>query len=234
VVAGRYWQVCGISLSIAKKDTGDATMMNTTKKIMALLALTMLFAGITLAIESDGMHGSFEQAEALINAKATCSSLTDEQLELIGDYVMEQMHPGEAHEAMDAMMGGEGSERLRLVHINMARSYYCGDAQAMGTGMMYSGYGGNRVGMMGSAMMGQNYPAAGDSGYGMISQYGAYPGVQQGYSGMGSMMNGGSMMYGYSLWYPLLQLVYLALAALVFGAIFWWTYRLIAREKKRK
>src|SRR3989344_9516564 len=70
---------------------------------------------------------------------------------------MEQMHPGEAHEMMDQMMGGEGSESLRQVHINMAKRLYCNEGVGgmMGGGMMNMMMGNN---MMGSGMMG-NYPA---------------------------------------------------------------------------
>ncbi len=91
----------------------------------------------------------FSQAQALINQSISCDQLTDEQLELMGDYYMEQMHPGEAHEYMDQMMGGEGSKSLRQVHINMASNIYCGENTSYRYGMM---------GMMGG-MMGYNYPA---------------------------------------------------------------------------
>ncbi len=52
-----------------------------------------------------------------------CSELTDEDFERIGDAYMESIHPGEAHEVMDRMMGGEGSEALRSMHIRMGRGY---------------------------------------------------------------------------------------------------------------
>ncbi len=83
-------------------------------------------------------HGeeTFVEAESIIDAKIDCDQLTDEQLEVIGDYYMEQMHPGESHETMDEMMGGEGSESLKNMHINMARSFYCGEHGMMDSGMM--------------------------------------------------------------------------------------------------
>lgn len=98
----------------------------------------------------------FSQAEALIQQRTSCDQLTQDQLEMLGDYYMEQMHPGETHEYMDQMMGGEGSESLRRVHINMALRIYCGETSYPGYGMM-GGYG-----MMNSyptGMMGYNYPA---------------------------------------------------------------------------
>jgi len=89
--------------------------------------------------------------------------LTEEQLEAIGDYYMEQMHPGEAHELMDKMMGGEGSESLRQMHVTMAKRLYCnedaggmmGSGQTMG---MMNMMGGNMMGMMGDSMMGGQVP----------------------------------------------------------------------------
>jgi len=58
------------------------------------------------------------------------------------------MHPGEAHEMMDQMMGGEGSESLKQAHINIARRIYCNENVG---GMM----GGNM--MAGRGMMGNYY-----------------------------------------------------------------------------
>jgi len=53
-----------------------------------------------------------------------CSRLDEGQLETLGDAVMGLMHPNaEVHEAMDTMMGGDGSDSLRLAHINMAQNY---------------------------------------------------------------------------------------------------------------
>jgi len=69
---------------------------------------------------------------------------------------MEQMHPGEAHEIMDNMMGGEGSESLKQVHINMAKRLYCNENVYIGYGMMGSW---GMTNMMGRGMMG-SYPAS--------------------------------------------------------------------------
>ena len=122
------------------------------KKAMALAILfAVLISSQALAQEHD-----FTEAQQLIASGIGCSEITDDQLEEIGDYYMEQMHPGEAHELMDQMMGGEGSESLRQVHINMAKRIYCSE----GSGGMMS--------MMGGGMMG-NYPI-GYGGYGYWSQ----------------------------------------------------------------
>ena len=79
----------------------------------------------------------FEKAKKIIDAKTPCSQLTEAQLESIGDYLMEQMHPGEAHELMDKMMGGEGSESLKTVHKNMGLNYLgCSASTGFNPGMM--------------------------------------------------------------------------------------------------
>ena len=89
------------------------------------------------------------EIEQIINQRIPCSQLTDEQLEAIGDYYMELMHPGQAHEIMDQMMGGEGSESLRQMHILMARRIYCGENQYTFEGI--NNYG--AYGMMGGMVM---------------------------------------------------------------------------------
>ncbi len=121
------------------------------KKIILILVICLLSIAIVFAQES---HDSeIEEGKKLVNSGINCDKLSNEQLEAIGDYYMEQMHPGEAHEIMDNMMGGEGSESLRQVHINMAKRLYCNDNLYIGYGMMGSG------GMMGMMNMMGSYPA---------------------------------------------------------------------------
>src|SRR3989344_4625465 len=91
---------------------------------------------VVLVMTALASEESFEEAEQLLQQKTACTQLTDDQLELMGDYYMEQMHPDQQHEFMDKIMGGEGSAQLRQVHINIARMFYCGEKQAMSTGMM--------------------------------------------------------------------------------------------------
>ncbi|PJC23771.1 hypothetical protein CO058_01695 [candidate division WWE3 bacterium CG_4_9_14_0_2_um_filter_35_11] len=67
--------------------------------------------------------------------KLDVAKVSDTQWEMLGDAVMEIQHPGQAHEIMDQMMGGEGSDSLKQMHINM--------------GKRYLGYGSNSIGMMG-------------------------------------------------------------------------------------
>ncbi len=146
------------------------------KKIMLLFFIFALGISIVYSDAED-----FAEAKKIIDAKTPCSKLTENQLEIIGDYLMEQMHPGEAHEVMDKMMGGEGSKSLGLMHIAMAKRVYCNDINdavnygMMGYGMMSSGFGRgkNYGGLMN--MMGGNlgYGMMGNWGYGMMgSGYG--------------------------------------------------------------
>lgn len=88
------------------------------------------------------------EAEHIIEEQTSCDELTDTQLAAIGDYYMEQTHPGEEHEYMDEMMGGEGSENLEAMHISMAYRFYCDesydraytqDSMPMGNMMNYFG-----------------------------------------------------------------------------------------------
>ncbi len=166
-----------------------------------LAILFMLIFSVAVAADS----GDFGEAKQLIESKAACSELTDAQLEGIGDYLMEQMHPGELHEIMDERMGGEGSESLKVMHVNMAKNLYCGDSSAM------------RGGMMGM-MMGSGYGMMGNGG--MMNMMGNY-----GYGMMGS-----SNLFGASI----LWLLFAAIGAFVFSVIFWWTYNLIVKTKGKK
>src|SRR3989338_4673780 len=126
------------------------------KKTILILVIFLLSIAIVLAQES---HDSeIEEGKKLVESKTSCDTLSHEQLEAMGEYSMEQMHPGEAHELMDNMMGGEGSASLKQVHINMAKRLYCNDNVYIGYGMMGSG---GMMNMMGRGMMG-SYPASYD------------------------------------------------------------------------
>ncbi len=141
----------------------------------------------------------FSEAKQIIDSKTPCNQLTDQQLEKIGDYYMEQMHPGDQHTAMENMMGGEGSDAVKQAHIGLAKRFYCGDQTATMGGMM----GGGMMNMMG----GNNF------GGGM------------------SMMRGYGMM-GTTNWatMSLIWILFFAIVSFIFGIIFWWTYKLIAKK----
>ena len=114
------------------------------RRLILISLFVILFSFLVVAQEEH----DFGETKKLIDSGVSCSNLSGAQLEEIGDYYMEQMHPGEAHEYMDRMMGGEGSENLRQVHINIARRIYCNEDVSVGI------MGGN---MMGGGMMGNYY-----------------------------------------------------------------------------
>lgn len=109
---------------------------------MKLLSLIILLLLIPLA----AANTDIDQGKQLIDSKADCSDLTKDQLESIGEYIMEQMHPGEAHEQMDKIMGlEEGTKEHKEFHASLALSMYCQGGNMMG----YNN-------MMGYGMMGYN------------------------------------------------------------------------------
>ena len=119
------------------------------KKILFIICMIFLLGvGIVFAHEHN-----FAETKQLIDSGISCDKLSDEQLEAIGEYYMEQMHPGEAHELMDKMMGGEDSESLRKMHINMAKTIYCNESGMMGSGEMMGMMNMMDGGMMGSGEM---------------------------------------------------------------------------------
>ena len=124
------------------------------KKIFSLLAVVLLVlsTSFVLAIEEE----TFVIAEGIIKQKTSCDALTGDQLEIIGDYFMEQMHPGEWHEIMD----------VRQVHISIARSFYCGEDGIMSAGMMNMMMGRTGFGMMNGVNNG--------GGWNMMDYYGGY------------------------------------------------------------
>ncbi len=126
------------------------------KIIILIMFVPIMFGAVFGAVEEH----NFTKAIEIVNSKTNCEDLTLNQLEMIGDYFMELNHPGEVHELMDEMMGGEGSESLREAHINMANRFYCSqfvgytntnyNSGMMGGGMMYNdnyntNYGGNNM-----------------------------------------------------------------------------------------
>ena len=163
------------------------------KKIFTILIFSMLLLSVSLVFAHE--H-DFNETKQIIDSGISCDKLTDEQLESIGDYYMEQMHPEELHELMDERMGGEGSESLRQVHIVMAKNFYCGEHQVMPTTTMNTMMG--RTGMM-------------NTGYG---------------AGYGMMGGGLSMSFVWLIW--------ITLAAFVFGIVFWWTYQLMNKRTRKK
>ena len=110
--------------------------------MLILFSLNLVFA-----------HENFNETKKLIDSGISCSKLNNNQLEEMGDYYMEQMHPGESHEMMHKMMGGEDSETTKLMHTNMAKSIYCGETNQGMMGMMSMMMKGGINNMYGGGMM---------------------------------------------------------------------------------
>ncbi|TBR11120.1 MAG: hypothetical protein EPO62_02270, partial [Candidatus Nitrosotenuis sp.] len=123
------------------------------KIIIFLMAGLLLNLGSVNAITQQEIN----EAKSLIDSKANCKSLSDSQLEIIGEYYVEQMHPGEAHDLMHQMIGlKEGSEAEKQFHINMVRTMYCDEGGMMGgqSGGMMGGQSGGMMGGQSGGMMG--------------------------------------------------------------------------------
>ena len=112
------------------------------KKAFFVIGILLLTISLVNAVSQEELN----EAKALIDSKISCDTLTNEQLEEIGEYYMEQMMPGEAHKRAHEMMGlTEGSGAEEQFHIDLARRSYCGETAAGG-------------GMMGRGMMGNYQP----------------------------------------------------------------------------
>ncbi|GEM_PF-4617655 len=107
---------------------------------MKLLYIIILLLLLPLAIAETEL----EQGKLLVESKVDCSDLTEDQLEAIGEYTMEQLHPEQAHEEMHTILDlEEGTNAHKQFHVNLALTMYC-----QGGGMMaYNN-------MMGYGMMG--------------------------------------------------------------------------------
>ena len=109
-----------------------------------IILLSVLFLVLSLSISSviAVSQDELNQAKVLIDSNISCNQLTNDQLEIIGEYYMEQMMPGIAHVRAHQMMGlTEGSEAEEQFHINMAKRIYCGEN--VGSGMIGGGMMGN-------------------------------------------------------------------------------------------
>lgn len=125
------------------------------KKLYFICLIILVLVSTVFAAETH--EAEIEEGRQLVESQVSCDDLTDEQLEAIGEYTMETMHPGEAHDAMHEQMGlEEGTEEHDQFHIAMANRMYCGTyaGHMMGFGMMGSGYTKLRGGKMAYGMMG--------------------------------------------------------------------------------
>ena len=107
------------------------------KTIILFFGILLLSIFLVSANVSHKME--IEEGRKLVESNVVCDKLNDNQLEAIGEYYMEQMHPGEAHDAMHKMMGiEEGTNEHEQFHVNIAQMMYCGNGTT-GYGMMGSG-----------------------------------------------------------------------------------------------
>jgi len=171
--------------------------MKKVNRLLVIFGIGLMLMSILAWAEEDHKQ-DIEEGKKLVESKVSCNQLTNEQLEVIGEYYMEQMHSGESHELMDKMMGGEGSDSLKQMHINMAKRLYCNENVGMGCGMMSGGM---------SSMMGMM------SGGNMMTGNKAYD--YKKYGGMMGMM--GSNMMGNSTW----PFSFWGIANLIFMILFW-------------
>lgn len=124
-----------------------------------------------------------------------CAEVSDSDFENLGEAVMSRMHPDKkVHQAMDNMMGGEGSEGLREAHILMGKRYL--GCEGNGPGFMGMG---PMMGMMGN-FTGKSFP------------------LERGWKGMM-----GFGFSGMSLWSLFGLLTWISvLAFFVLGSIYFW------------
>ncbi|MBI5225297.1 hypothetical protein HY989_05495 [Candidatus Micrarchaeota archaeon] len=174
-----------------------------------------------LAISSD----EIAQAQTLINSNTACSSLTNDQLEIIGEYIMERMHPEDAHELMHKMMGlKEGSPEEKLFHINLAKSMYCGENGNYG--MMGSNYRSTMMrAMMGFGNAGPTYGMMGQN-YAIDQNYGS-----RGFGMMGNYGNGG--FFGWNVFDILWLILLIGLIAVVYLHIWKKTSKPAGKERRK-
>lgn len=102
------------------------------KRIATVLVFLMVAIFATAITPAE-----ISEAETLIESNQSCNNLSADQLELLGEYVMEQMHPGTAHEFMHKMMGLEESSKVEeRFHIALATRAYCHQETTGFGGMM--------------------------------------------------------------------------------------------------
>ena len=122
-------------------------MKNGIRNLIGIFFLLFLFSLVSAEDPILSEHEQeIEEGRELVESKIQCEELTDKELEAIGEYYMELMHPGSLHEAMHDIMGlEEDSEEHKAFHITLAKQMYCGEyassTSIMGYGMMGMMYG---------------------------------------------------------------------------------------------
>ena len=134
-------------------------MKITLSTILAVLILAspvylpagMAYAQTTSTIDS--VIAPILQSQNVTDIKnLDCSKIKNEEFQKVGDAIMETMAPGERHEIMEQMMGGENSQFLKGMEQMMGQRYLgCISVSGYGSGMM------NMMGGSGYGTMGSNY-----------------------------------------------------------------------------
>lgn len=135
-------------------------------KIMSVIVVSFLLLAMTGVLAEEDRGTEIQSGQAIVEAKTSCDVLTNDQLEAVGEYYMELMHPGALHDAMEQVMGlEEGTQEHKDFHIALGERMYCGVSNSStSTGMR--GY----YGMMGSGNWG-TYSMMSGYGYGYAPSY---------------------------------------------------------------
>ncbi len=178
----------------------------------AAFCAVVIMALTTLAFaHADG--DELAEGKELFDSGASCDKLTDEQLEVVGEYLMEQMHPGEAHDGMHKMMGiEEGTPYHDQFHVNLAQAMYCNSEATATTGAAGMMGAGGMMPMM--RMMPMMSAMAGQSAQGMMGGFGYGSGFSSTYSN-------------------LVNAIFLLLLIGLLGIVYFWLIRLWRGQGKK-
>lgn len=174
-----------------------------TARLFGVMFIALILMASSAFAHSD--ESEIGEGREIVESGQSCDTLTGEQLEAVGEYVMELMHPGEAHELVHQRMGiQEDTDYHERFHMNLAQSMYCGDMPMAGM-MGVMGWWNNEVPKFGwgRQMMGS-----------------------------GSMMRFGYRT-GASYW-SITGFLYLALLVGIVGLVYFWLIRLWKGTKKGK
>ncbi|MCX8205921.1 MAG: hypothetical protein N3H30_01695 [Candidatus Micrarchaeota archaeon] len=95
------------------------------KQFMLILALLLLSVPILFAHRGLGLKVEYEIGRVLVAQNASCDTLSDFELEMIGDYYLETKYPGRYHEMIDSGFGSRTTEEINQFHRDVAYEYYC-------------------------------------------------------------------------------------------------------------
>ncbi|MBI2141289.1 hypothetical protein HYU16_02590 [Candidatus Woesearchaeota archaeon] len=169
----------------------------------------LVMAAAAIAHEGGSEESEIAIGKELFDSGVSCDELGNEQLEAIGEYLMEQMHPGDAHDVMHRMMGiEEGTPYHDQFHINLAQAMYCDTGTGVGTaigsgGIMGAGTVAGRMMPMMRMMQGMGF---GQNTQGMMGS--------SGYSSIGS---------GY---WTLTNILYVILLLGLVGLVYFWLLKM--------